>query len=299
MPDFDLSVTICSWNTRDDLIACLNSLKAAKGECSYEVIVVDNNSEDDSPEVVERDFPWVRLYAMSKNLGFTGGHNFAMEHRKGRHAFLLNSDARVYPGCLKALLLYADAHPDVGIAGPKVLNPDGTLQMSVRRFPNPLAALFRNTIVGRLFPNDRFTRDYLMADFSHDETTSVDWVSGCAMLATEPFLAKVGFMDPEYFMFSEDVDWCWRAHKAGFQVVYVPDAVVTHAIGRSTDKVPNRMIGRFHRSVFRFYVKNMVPEMPAWKRPFAIGLAAIGLTIRASLFIFKNRIDRMRRALAR
>jgi GT2 family glycosyltransferase len=259
------------------------------------VIVVENNSEDGSGDMAASEFPLVRLLSQSQNLGFTGGHNLAIAERKGRHAFLLNSDATVHPGCLASLLAFAESHPEVGIVGPKVLNPDGTLQMSCRRFPNPIAAMFRSTIFGRLFPNNRFTRDYLMADWDHSKTTEVDWVSGCAMLATKSFIETVGPMDPAYYMFSEDVDWCWRAHKAGFGVVYFPEAVVTHAIGRSTDKAPNRMIGRFHRSMFRFYVKNMVPEMSPVVRPFAIALAAVGLTLRAGVFIVKNKIDVIRR----
>jgi GT2 family glycosyltransferase len=106
---------------------------------------------------------------------------------------------------------------------------------------------------------------------------------------------KIGFMDPEYFMFCEDVDWCWRAWQAGFKVVYYPHSVITHAIGRSTDKAPNRMIGRFHSSMFRFYRKNMLPKI-AWPlRPFAFAGAGLALATRAGLFILKNKIDNLKR----
>jgi GT2 family glycosyltransferase len=297
MPDLELSVTICSWNTKDDLEACLASLEAARGEAEFEVIVIDNNSEDGSPDMVEALFPTVRLYRMSQNLGFTGGHNFALEERKGPHAFLLNSDATVHPGALRGLLDFVSANPQAGIIGPKVLNPDGSLQLSCRRFPNPLAALFRNTIVGRIFPKNRFTREYLMLDWKHDGPREVDWVSGCAFLATAEVIEKVGTLDPEYFMFCEDVDWCFRTWKAGFKVMYVPDATVTHAIGRSTDKAPNRMIGRFHGSMLRFYRKNMVPQLPAPVRPFALAGAAFALGVRASLFIAQNKVDKIKRSL--
>lgn len=299
MPDFDLSVTICSWNTQDDLRACLASLEAVRDEASFEVIVVDNNSEDGSPDMVEREFPWVRLMRQKVNLGFAEGQNLAVQSRKGRHAFLLNSDATVLPGALRALLQSIEAHPDAGIIGPKVLNPDGSLQMSCRRFPNPVAALFRNTFIGRLFPKNRFTREYLMADFAHDQEREVDWVSGCAMLATDRLIEQIGVFDPEYVMFCEDVDWCWRAWQAGFKVLYDPSSVCTHAIGRSTDKAPNRMIGRFHRSMFRFYTKNMLPTRPFILRPFGWLGAAMGLSLRAGLFIVKNKIDVLRRRMGR
>jgi GT2 family glycosyltransferase len=299
MWDFDLSVTICSWNTQEDLRACLQSLELVQGEASFEVIVVDNNSEDGSPQMVEREFPWVRLLAQTRNLGFTGGQNLAIAERRGRDAFLLNSDATVLPGAIRTMLDYARAHAEVGIIGPQVLNPDGSLQMSCRRFPNPVAALFRSTFIGKLFPNNRFTREYLMADWSHDQVREVDWVSGCALYAKEEVIQQVGVFDPEYFMFCEDVDWCWRTWKHNFKVVYLPTAQVTHAIGRSTDKAPNRMIGRFHRSMFRFYTKNMLPERPLLWRPFAWLGAAVGLSLRAGLFILKNKIDILKRKWAR
>ena len=290
-----LSVTICSWNTQTDLRACLQSLEGTEAE----VIVCDNNSEDGSPEMVAREFPWVRLLAQRANLGFTGGQNLMIEGRRAPHALLLNSDTVVHPGALEGLTAYLEANPEVGIVGPKLLNPDGSLQPSCRRFPNPLAALFRNTPLGRLFPNNRFTRDYLMKDFQHDRPMEVDWVSGAALLARRELIEKVGILDPEYFMYCEDVDWCWRAWKAGYKVTYLPSSVITHAIGRSSDKVPNRMIGRFHRSMWRFYRKNMLPEIALPLRPFALAAAGAALGLRAGLFIASNKLDRLRERFRR
>lgn len=297
MPDFDLSITICSWNTLEDTRACLQSLERVRDEARVEVIVLDNNSEDGSPDMVEREFPWVRLMRESKNLGFTGGQNKMMEARRGYHALLLNSDTIVHPNALRRLMEFLQANPDIGIVGPKLENPDRSLQFSCRRFPQPVAALFRNTPLGRLFPNNKFTRDYLMQDWHHDQERDVDWVSGAALLARGELIEKIGVLDPEYYMFSEDVDYCWRAHEAGYRVVYFPHSVITHAIGRSTDKAPNRMIGRFHRSMFRFYRKNMAPRVAAPLRPFALGAAALALVMRASLFIAKNKVDVVRRKL--
>jgi GT2 family glycosyltransferase len=299
MPDLELSVTICSWNTQDDLRACLQSLDERRDEASFEVIVIDNASSDGSPDMVEQEFPWVRLYRMTTNLGFTGGHNFALQERSAPHAFLLNSDTVVHPDALATLLQFHSQHPEAGIIGPKLLNPDGSLQFSCRRFPNPWAALFRNTFLGRLFPNNRFTKRYLMQDLEHDKAQSVDWVSGAAMFASKDFIDKVGVLDDHYFMYSEDVDWCWRAWKNGFKVMYCPDAVITHAIGKSTDKVANKMIIRFHKSMYRFYRKNTLPLAHPLARPFK--LAAVGslLWARAGMFIFKNWLDEMRRRITK
>jgi hypothetical protein len=270
-------------------------LEAVQSEASFEVIVVDNNSEDGSPDMVAQEFGWVRLERMSHNLGFTGGHNHALAIRKGRHALLLNSDTIVHEGALAKLLEHLRKHPDIGVLGPKLLNPDGSLQLSCRRFPSPIAALFRNTPVGRLFPNNRFTRDYLMQDWDHSQPREVDWVSGAAILARDELMDKIGFLDPEYFMYCEDVDWCFRSWEAGFKVVYFPTSVITHAIGRSTDKAPNRMIGRFHKSMLRFYRKNMLRKV-AWPfRPFAFAAATLAVGARAGLFITKNKLDDLKR----
>lgn len=295
MADFELSVTICSWNTADDLRACLQSLRDAKDEASFETIVLDNDSEDGSADMVASEFPEVTLIRSKQNLGFTGGHNMALQARRGKHAFLLNSDATVHPGALATLLAFHAENPDCGMLGPKILNPDGSLQLSCRRFPNPVAALFRNTFIGKLFPNNRFTREYLMTDWDHDEPREVDWVSGAAFFVAAELMEAIGTFDPEYFMYCEDVDWCFRAWKAGWKVKYVPGAVVTHAIGRSTDKAPNRMIGQFHRSMLRFYTKSVLPTMPRWVRPFAWLFAALALSARGGSFILKNKWDAVRR----
>jgi len=295
MADLELSVTICSWNTLADLRKCLASLEQVQTEAAFEVLVIDNNSEDRSAEMVEQEFPWVRLYKMNRNLGFTGGHNFLLEKRLAPHAFLLNSDAEVHPGALRKLLDFATDHEDAGIVGPKLLNPDGSLQFSCRRFPNPVAALFRNTPIGKLFPNNRFTKEYLMQDWDHTQSRTVDWVSGAAFLAHKRMMDKVGYFDPGFFMYCEDVDWCWRTWENGFKVYYFPEAVVTHAIGRSTDKAPNRMIGGFHKSMLRFYKKNMLPQRSPILRPGLYAFAAVALGTRAGLFIAKNRLDDWRR----
>ncbi len=294
----EVSITICSWNTRDDLRACLASLQAIRDEAQFEVIVVDNNSGDASAEMVEEEFPWVRLERMARNFGFAEGQNFAISNRKAPHVLPLNSDTIVHPGAIRKLLDFAAENPDYGIIGPKLLNPDGTLQFSCRRFPNPVAALFRNTPLGKLFPKNRFTREYLMQDWDHTKSREVDWVSGAGFLVRQELIARIGLFDVHYFMFCEDVDWCWRAWKADFKVVYYPEAVITHAIGRSTDKAPNRMIHRFHMSMFRFYRKNMLPQVFFLWRPFAWLGALLAITLRASIFITKNKIDDLRRRRA-
>lgn len=295
----DLSITICSWNTVQDLRLCLQSLREVKDEANFEVIVIENASTDGSAEMAQREFPEFRTLVQTENLGFTRGHNLALQQRKGRHAALLNSDTVVHPGAIRTVLQYLEQDPAVGIIGPKLLNPDGSLQYSCRRFPNPVAAAFRNTPLGKLLPNNRFTREYLMQDWGHDEPRRVDWVSGAALFLREETLQAVGGLDPDFFMYCEDVDICKRAWEAGFEVVYLPSAVITHAIGRSTDKVANRMIVRFHRSMMRYYVKHELPKMNWLARPPMALFAAGALSVRASLFLAKNLVDEVRRRMGR
>lgn len=299
MQDFELSITICSWNTIDDLRACLQSLRENQDEANFEVLVIDNASSDGSPDMVEQEFPEFRLLRQTTNLGFTGGHNLAIKERRGHHVALLNSDTVVHKGAIKTLVEYMREHPEVGIVGPKLLNPDGSLQYSCRKFPNPVAAAFRNTFLGRLFPNNKYTRDYLMQDWDHSQPQTVDWLSGAAMFIRKEVIDTVGVLDNNLFMYCEDVDLCKRAWLGNFQVMYLPEAVITHAIGRSTDKAANKMIVRFHRSMFRYYGKHTVKESALIFRPFLLAFAAVALTVRASLFLLKNLLDAIRRKLSK
>ncbi|MBS1709419.1 MAG: glycosyltransferase family 2 protein [Armatimonadetes bacterium] len=299
MADFDLSVTICSWNTVNDLRDCLASLRAFRDEANFEVVVVDNASSDGSADMVAAEFPEFRLLRQTKNLGFTGGHNLAIAERKGHDVALLNSDTVVHPGAIRTLTSYFKEHPEAGIIGPKLLNPDGSLQFSCRRFPNPVAAAFRNTFLGRMFPNNKYVREYLMQDWEHEQPREVDWLSGAALFARGEVVDKVGVLDDSLFMFCEDVDWCKRTWQAGWKVVYVPEAVITHAIGRSTDKVANKMIVRFHRSMFRYYMKHDVREAFVLWRPFMAATALLALSLRALAFLAKNWRDELHRRWSR
>ena len=281
----DIAVIIVNWNAREDLRACLLSLYAdPKPRLDYEVWVVDNASADGSAAMAAAEFPSVQLRVNADNLGFSKANNQAIAETDSRYVFLLNSDAKIHPGVLDTLVAYADSHPQAAILGPKVLNPDGSLQFSCRRFPSLGAGFFRNTYLGRLFPHNRFARDYLMTDFDHASDTPVDWISGCAMLLRRTAIDKIGALDERFYMYCEDVDLCQRAWDAGLEVVYVPEAVVTHAIGRSSDKNADKMIIEFHRSWYEYDLK---------RHPRSSGLrrAAVysGLWLRAAVRIAKRR----------
>lgn len=282
-------VCIVSWNAREDLRACLASLALASADpASVEVVVVDNASTDGSPEMVAAEFPGAQLVRLETNTGFSGGNNVALENLTADWAFLLNSDATCPPGGLDTLLAFADSQPDVGIVGPKVVNPDGSLQFSCRRWPTPSAGLFRNVYLGRLFPKNQPAADYLMRDFDHAHVEDIDWVSGCALLIRRTCLERIGLLDAQtFFMYCEDMDWCLRAHQAGWRVVYFPDTVITHKIGGSSDNAADRMIVEHSRSMVKFWRKHarhFAGTVPAWAGslvlPWAILRAGVRITRR-------------------
>jgi hypothetical protein len=263
----DLSIIIVSWNVRDLLAACLDSIAAGPrsplsaggeggqgGEVSLEVIVVDSASRDDSAAMIRARFPWVRLIARDDNIGFTRGNNLALDLAQGRHLMLLNPDTVVHGDALIKLVHYLDTHPSVGIVGPRVLNDDGTTQSTRRRFPTPLTAIFESTWLQSFAPRRVLDRFYV-ADQPDDGTFDVDWVQGCALVARREVYAQIGPLDPAYVMFSEELDWCKRAKNAGWRVVYVGDALITHYGGKSTEQVPANKHIYFQQSKLRYFRK--------------------------------------------
>jgi len=280
----DLSVCIVSWNTRADLCRALASVFACRGEAAFEVIVVDNGSDDGSPEMVRREFLAAQLIANRANRGFAAGNNQALRRARGRYCLLLNSDTVVHQGALAEVVRFMDSHPDAGAVGLRVLNPDRTLQYSCRRFPRLATGLFRKVPLGRLIPDNRWNREYLMSDWAHDTVREVDWVSGAAMGLRAQALQEVGLLDEGYYMYCEDVDWCYRARQAGWRIYYLPTAAVTHVVGRSSDQRPLRMVAEFHRSMIRFYRKHYAPAISPLLRP----LVPWGIWLRAVVVLAEN-----------
>jgi GT2 family glycosyltransferase len=279
----NLSVIILNWNAREWLERSIGSaLSQDVGARSFEVILVDNASSDGSAQFAQELFPQITILAMDENLGFAAGNNVGIDASRGDVVLLLNPDTITHPGAFSALLDFMEAHPECGIAGPKLLNKDDTLQYSCRHFATLEAGFFRNTPLGRLFPKNRATRDYLMKDVSHDEAMLVDWVSGAAMVIRREVIEAIGALDEEYFMYVEDVDLCYRAKQADWQTWYAPDGVITHAIAQSSNKNPRPMIIAFHKSMFRFFRKHYLGKLyPGWLTP----IVAAGLAVRVGLVI--------------
>jgi hypothetical protein len=273
----DLSVCVVTWNARDDLRRCLQSLFESPRNISCEVIVIDNASTDESAKMVADEFPQARLIVNPTNAGFARANNQAIREARGKYVLLLNPDTIVHGEALERLVTWMEQHPDVGAAGPRLLNPDGSLQYSCRAFPTLGAGFFRQTPLGSLFPGNRFVRQYLMTDWDHTVEREVDWLSGAALMVRRDVLDSVGLLDEGFYMYCEDVDWCYRMRQHGWRVCYVPHAVITHAIGGSSNQCQARMIVERHKSMWRYYLKHHCRGASALLLPVVFA----GLAVRA------------------
>ncbi len=275
----DISVAVVSYNTRDLLRACLRSLQArqAEGEAALEVIVADNGSRDGSAEMVRAEFPAVRLVEAGGNVGFGRANNAALQGARGRCVCLVNSDAEVLPGALSASLAYLDAHPDVGLAGGQLLWPDGRLQTSWGDDPT-LAGVFREqTFLGVLPGELRRAAPGPLANGPRD----VDQICGAFMLIRRDAWRQVGGFDPHYFMYNEDVDLNVRLRRAGWRVVFLPQARITHHLGASSSadwRKRARMVSAYNESRYYYFGRFGGPGAAARLKSYCLLGAAIRLT---------------------
>ncbi|MHB1131358.1 MAG: glycosyltransferase family 2 protein [Chloroflexota bacterium] len=249
----DLSVIVVSYNTHDLLAACLRSVLGTANGLDCEVVIVDNGSTDGSELMVARKFPQAKLIRNRSNQGFARANNQAFELSSGRHVLLLNSDAALLDGAAQALVTFLDAHPEAAAAGGKVLNPDGTFQSSYADFPGLWGeTLLLTGLSRRLLP-----RTYPSYPESQSlEQRRVDWVSGAFIALRRRALADVGLLDEDYFMYTEEVDWCYRARRRGWSICYLPEAQAIHWSGASARRVPERKRAQLYQSKWLFMRKH-------------------------------------------
>jgi N-acetylglucosaminyl-diphospho-decaprenol L-rhamnosyltransferase len=222
----DVSVVVVTWNALPWLEQCLESVRGR------EVVVVDHGSTDGTVAFVHERFPGVRVIEQ-ENKGMGGGNNAGMRAVDGRYFFLLNSDAWVVGDALDQLVEFADAHPEAAVVGPKLLNTDGTLQRSVRGEPTLWRLATEYLFIRKLAPRSKRLNPLYRGDFDHDRVAEVDWLFGPALLVRREAADAVGLFDEDFFMFSEEVDWMTRFRRAGWTVVFFPDAEVVHVGGAS------------------------------------------------------------------
>ncbi len=270
----DLSFIIVSWNVRDLVRRALASTGADTAGIETETILVDNASRDGTVEMVRSEFPDVRLFANPDNRGFTRANNQGLALASGRCLFLLNPDAELIPGASRSMLDYMKANPQVGLIGPQLRYPDGSIQSSRRRFPTFATALLESTRLQQWFPRNRWLDRYYIRDRADDATQEVDWVVGAAMLLRREVYEQVGGLDEAFFMYSEELDWCYRIKQKGWRIAYVPSACVIHHEGKSSEQAVAARDIYFHSSKVRFFCKHHGPLQAELLRLFLLGMFA-------------------------
>jgi GT2 family glycosyltransferase len=233
----DISLILVSFNTRDVLRESLQSVAREQGSFRLEIFVVDNNSRDGSVEMVEAEFPHVRVIRSEVNLGFGAANNVALEQARGRYIVLLNSDAFLTSDSLRLSVENMDADPSVGLAGGRLVGRDYSWQPSARMFPSIVSDFKVMTGLAAKFPKSRFFGSFDRTWADPMEQAEVDWVPGAYSIIRSEALARVGFFDPEFFLYSEEVDLCRRIQEAGYKIMYWPEIVVIHIGGESSRQI--------------------------------------------------------------
>ncbi|MFZ0547956.1 MAG: glycosyltransferase family 2 protein [Candidatus Promineifilaceae bacterium] len=281
----DIAIVIVNYNVCNLLRRCLASIHRSKGDFTYAVCVVDNNSADDSVKMVRQEFPTVQLIANEENVGYPTANNQGLRalgvesepEKQPRYSLLLNPDTEVPPDGFFTLIQYLDANTDIGVLGPKLVLPDGSLDLACRRaFPTPIVSFYRMVGLSRLFPKSpRFGR-YNMTFLDENETAEVDSVVGAFMLVRREAIADAGLMDERFWMYGEDLDWAKRMKDKGWKVVYYPKVTVLH-VKRASSRQNHRATIEFYRAMLIFYYKHYYGRTAFWLHYLVIfGIALKG-----------------------
>ena len=281
-----LSVVFLSYNTRDLTEQALRTVLAAAEGMEVEIFVVDNASHDGSADMVAEKFPNVKLLRNEDNVGSAAGNNVALRQVVGEYVLIINTDTIVRRDTLRALAGFLDEHPEVGACGCKILDPDGTLQLDSRRgFPSPMAAFCKMSGLSRLFPDHPSISRYHMTYLDPEQTAEVEVLSGSCMMVRKAAMDQVGLLDEDYFMYGEDIDWCYRIHKAGWKIFYVPTTEIIHFRGESGRAAPLRILYRKSQAMSIFVNKHMTRRF----RFFPLWLLQVGIALHGIFrFVFKT-----------
>lgn len=256
-----LSIIIVNYNTGLLTNACIKEILNQDLPFNYEIIVVDNASKDDSVELLRSDFPEINVISSSKNLGLAGGVNIGLEKATGQYRLVLNPDIVVLNKAITNLVKYMDQNKEVGMAGGKLLSPNGKLQYSCYRFYRPITIFYRRTRLGNTTKGKEMVNRFLMKDYDHKTAKDVDWLMGACLILRAKALENVGGMDERFFLYFEDVDWCRRFWEKDWKVVYVPDAKFSHYHQRSSESgglwglISNRIAREHVKSAMKYFWK--------------------------------------------
>lgn len=224
----EISIVINNYKTRGLLKQCLKGIYAYPPSVEFEVVVVDNNSGDGSVELVRESFPQAKVMASDKNLGHQKGNNLGINNSSGKYVLILNTDIALMDNAIDKLYQFMETHPEAALVGPRLKNPDGSIQLSCLRFPHLLTPFYRRTFLGQFEFVRKELRQYLMEDFDHRTTRTVDWILGSCEMVRKSAIDKVGAMDEGLFMYFGDVAWCRKFWQAGLPVYYLADCDIIH-----------------------------------------------------------------------
>jgi GT2 family glycosyltransferase len=254
----DVSIIIVHYNVKYFLEQALHSLKRASGNLQVETFVIDNNSPDDSVEWIRDRFPDVHIIANQENVGFAKANNQGMAVARGRYFLILNPDVILQENTLDVLVDFMNQHPDVGAVGPKIISPQGTIDHNSRRsFPTPWVAFCKLSGLSNLFPNSPFFSKYALSYIDPDLMMDVDVLSGACMMVRREAYQKVGGFDEDYFMFGEDIDWCYGIKQTGWRICYNPSTRIIHYKGESTKRSNIKRDKHFYGAMHLFVRKNI------------------------------------------
>lgn len=253
----DLSIVIVNYNTKKLLADTIQSVIDTVDSTKYEIIVVDNASTDGSIEMLNKQYPNVNLIENKDNLGFSKANNIGIKQASGRYILILNSDTKVLDQCFEKCLEYMDSNIHVGVLGCKLLLASGKLDHACKRgFPTPEASLYYILKFHKLFPASKRFGQYTLNYLPIDEINEVDALTGAFMMVRKEVIDKIGLLDETFFMYGEDLDWCFRIKEAGYKVIYYPEAVTIHYKGGSSKRKRYKTIYEFHRAMYIFYNKH-------------------------------------------
>ena len=252
----DLSIIIVSWNAKDYLYKCLNSVIREARQHKAEVIVVDNASSDGSPEFVREQFPSVKLIRNEANLGFAKANNIGLSSSRGEYIVLINSDVVTQKDCINRLVQYMNEHPQIGILGPRILDSHGKMQRSCMQFPTLWNTFCRAIALDRVFPKSALFGGFLMTYLKHDRASRVEVLNGCFWMVRREALDQVGYLDERFFIYGEDMDWCKRFYQVGWEVVLFRGAEAVHYGAASSSNQPIRFYIEMQRANLQFWRKH-------------------------------------------
>ena len=286
----DLSVVIITWNQANKLEKCLNSIFSQKIKCTYEIMIVNNNSQDRTKEVLEKYkskhqdkinieefeklsgnsqtphkialnisqkgvYSKLSIINNRENRGIALARNQGITISKGKYVMMLDDDTEVLENCFDSIVNFMNSHEDAWCAGTKQLKPDRSLEYNARKFYTIPSILFRRSFLVKIFPNSRFLKDHLYLDWDHNSSREVDWVAGASFIMRREAIDKIGLFDENYFFGFEDVDWCYRVKLAEKKTYYISEAVIIHHVQGSSRKLLSRKALNHLKSAIRFLVK--------------------------------------------